>query len=149
MKRVVSGAGLIGLVMLLPTCGGDDPADGGSVEEVAGFRIVEGSTTRFEWIEGDNAAADTLNLTHSMNMTVRFEWLDGARAVANVPDDAELEVAISNSGAAEFIPDDSQPWRGTFDPGPFTDIETAMRVRLLDDGDTLFASPLLQLHVSP
>lgn len=84
----------------------------------------------------------------ALNLAVQFVWLDGAGEPVDVSaTGASLSVAISNSDAVEWIPHGSDAFRGTFDPGPFTDVETAMRVTLTQDGDTLFRSPLLQLHV--
>ena len=137
------------VVVTCVACSGDDPSMPNDSEDVAGFRIVQGSTIRFEWVEGDNPAADTLELTAFQNLTVRFDWLDSDSEIVEVSDDAQLEVFISNSGAAEWLPDASDPFRGTFDTGPFNAIESGMRIRLLEGADTLFASPLLQLHVVP
>ena len=141
-KRLASAA----FVLVLAACS-DSPSGPEGGAQVSGFRILAGSSERFEWSEGDNAAADTMFLTGAQSLAVRFVWLGPSGGVVDVSDDAELEVAISNSGAAEWIPDDSEPFEGVFDPGPFPNVETAMRITLVEDGDTLFRSPMLQLHV--
>lgn len=140
---------LIAAIVLATAACTDEPLGGDEGANVSGFRILEGIAERFEWREGDNPAADTLALKAGQNMTVRFIWLDAVGETVEVPSAAELQVAISNGGAAAWEPDASGSFRGTFDPGPFEIIETAMRITLIVDADTLFASPLLQLHVSP
>ena len=145
MKRLPGIALLAALIVVACDDGVEPLTDG----DVAGFRIVEGSTTHFVWRESQNQAADTLFLTDDQPLAVRFVWVDAAGAEVNVPADAELEVTISNASAASWLPDPIDRFHGTFDPGPFPEVETAMRVRLFTDEEDLFVSPLLQLHVRP
>ena len=138
---------LAGLLMLGTVLACSESPTRQDEETIDGFRIVSGTAVVFEWHFGDSPAADTMLVQPFEPVAVRFVWLDDADELA-APTDATLEVTIAPQQVASWVPHPTIPFAGSFDPGPFEEIEGTMRIRLLDE-DTILATPALQIHVGP
>ncbi len=126
----------------------DDPEP--AAVDVAGFRMMRGSTVVFDYRESDPSEADTLELTWATPIGVRFVFLDAAGDSVD-PGSTGLPVTVVVTTPNEdyaYWTASTDPYRGTMSPGTYPLVETSFRVRLVTGSVIPVNSPALVLTVS-